>query len=55
MAKTICWFQHKKRIEAEKYDGKAFYKLMSNDVYSKAKGNFRHRIDMRLVSKKKAI
>ena len=35
MAKTICWIQHKKRIEAEKNgykDGKALYKLLNNAV-----------------------
>ena len=38
MSKTICWIQHKKKIEGEKYgnkDGKALYKLMVNAVYGK--------------------
>ena len=42
MAKTICWFQYTKKIEAEKnwgIDGKALYKLMYNGVHGLTKQN----------------
>ena len=53
MAETICWIQHKKRIEAElngHKDGKALYKLMNNAVYGKTMENLRNRTDVRLVT-----
>ena len=60
MATTICWMQKiletQKRIETDKNggkDGKAFYKLMNNAVYSKTMETLRSRVDVKLVSNKK--
>ena len=56
MAKTICWINTHKRIDAEKNgdkDVKALYKLMNNAVYRKTMANLRNRIDVKLVSNRK--
>ena len=56
MAKTICWIQLKKRIEAQKNDDqdeKALYNLTNDTVYGKAMENLRNRIDVKLFSYKK--
>ena len=48
---------HKKSIKAEKNrekDGKALYKVMNNVLYGKTTENLRNRIDVGLVSNKKA-
>ena len=58
MAKTTCWIQHTKRIEAEKNgdeDGKVLYKLMNNALYGKTMKNIRNRIDVKFVSNKKKL
>ena len=56
MAKSICWTQLAKKIEAEKNgdrDGKALHKLIKNSVYGKTVENLRNRISVKLVSNKK--
>ena len=57
MLKQYVEFNIQKRIEAEKNDdkdGKALYKLMNNAVYGKTMENLRNKIDVKLVSNKKA-
>ena len=56
MTKTICWIYPTKKNRSSKNsgrDGKALYKLISNDVYGKSKGSLRNRVKMKLVSNKK--
>ena len=54
--KPYTEFNIQKRIEAEKNkdkDGKALQKLMNNAIYGKTMGNFRNRIDLKLLNNEK--
>ena len=42
-----------KKIETEKNSDKDLYKLINNAVYSKTMGNWRNKIDAKLVANKK--